>query len=86
MTYEINDINDINLEIIIDYCKEHGQIAWLKAEIEREVPPDKNGRPRKLSFIELRKAFAIKFMPQFAPKYESKRRKSMYELIADLTD
>jgi hypothetical protein len=76
----IETINDINLEVIIEYCKEKGEIDWLKSTINEEVAPDKRGRNRKKSFIELRKEFVIKFMPEFAPMAQPKKP-SMYDII-----
>lgn len=76
----IETINDINLEVIIEYCKEKGEIDWLKSTINEEVAPDKRGRNRKKSFIELRKEFVIKFMPEFAPSGQPKKP-SMYDVI-----
>lgn len=77
----IESINDITLDVIIEYCKEKGEVDWLKACINEAVEPDKRGRNRKKSFIELRKEFAVKFMPEFAPKYETKNKPSMYDII-----
>ena len=76
----IETINDINLEVIIEYCKEKGEINWLKNTINEEVAPDKRGRNRKKSFIELRKEFVIKFMPEFAPAGQPKKPR-MYDGI-----
>ena len=53
---EITDIKEINLAFILEYVKEQGPdaIQWLKDLKNKPVPPDKNGRERKMSFIELR--------------------------------
>jgi len=79
---EIKDIKEINLEFIIGYVKEQGPdaIQWLKELKNKPVPPDKNGRERKMSFIELRKEFAIKYFPELAPKPKEKKL-SMWEQI-----
>lgn len=79
---EIKDIKEINLEFIIGYVKEQGPdaIQWLKDLKNKPVPPDKNGRERKMSFIELRKEFVIKYFPALAPKPKEKKL-SMWEQI-----
>ena len=56
---EVNGIKDIDFAFIIEYVKEQGPdaIQWLKDLKNKPVKPDKNGRERKISFIELRKEF-----------------------------
>lgn len=82
---EINKLNDIDFGFIMEYVKGKGKadIQWLKELAEMPVPPDKNGKERKISFIELRKEFAIKYFPDFAPK-EKVKKPTMWEQIADL--
>jgi hypothetical protein len=63
---------------IIDWCKANGEVAWLKKTAATEIDG------RKITFIELKKAFVDKFMPEIAPK--STKKPSMYELIAALED
>lgn len=79
---EINNIKEIDLDFILEYVKAQGQedIQWLKDLKNKPVPPDKNGRERKMSFIELRKEFAIKYFPELAPKPKEKKL-SMWEQI-----
>lgn len=79
---EIKDIKEINLAFILEYVKEQGTdaIQWLKDLKNKPVPPDKNGRERKMSFIELRNEFANKFFPELAPKHKEKKP-SMWEQI-----
>ena len=76
----IASINDITVDIIIAYCQEKGEVQWLKDCINAQVAPDKNGKNRKKSFIELRKEFVIKFMPEFAPK-PAEKKPTMYDII-----
>ena len=57
-------LNDITLDFIIDYCKEHDEVAWLKEVANTPNLVDKNGKPRRLGFMELRNAFAKKFYPE----------------------
>lgn len=79
------NIKDIDLAYIMDYVSEQGDEAkkWLKDLSHREVKPDKNGRERRISFIEIRKEFAIKYFPELAPKPKEKKP-SMYDLIDSL--
>lgn len=79
---EITDIKEINLAFILEYVKEKGpeDIKWLKDLKNKPVPPDKNGRERKMSFIELRKEFVIKYFPKLAPKSKEKKL-TMWEQI-----
>ena len=79
---EVNGIKDIDFAFIIEYVKEQGPdaIQWLKDLKNKPVPPDKNGRERKISFIELRKEFVIKYFPQWAPKKKEKKL-TMWEQI-----
>ena len=44
------------------------------------LKPDKNGRERKISFIEIRKEFVIKYFPKWAPKKKEKKP-TMWEQI-----
>ena len=79
---EITDIKEINLAFILEYVKEQGpeDIQWLKDLKNKPVPPDKNGRERKMSFIELRKEFVIKYFPKLAPTPKEKKL-TMWEQI-----
>lgn len=101
MSYEKIDIN-----FIINWCKENNQVSWLKAtasqQTDYKVYPrikvkDENGKTkwkadktqaptiekRPISFIQLKKEFVYKFMPELAPKAKEKAP-TMYELIANL--
>ena len=80
----IESINDITIDVIIAYCQEKKEVDWLKACASEEVAPDKRGRIRKKSFIEIRKEFVVKFMPEFAPKYDHNNKPTMYDKIAAL--
>ena len=79
---EVNGIKDIDFAFILEYVKEQGPdaIQWLKDLKNKPVPPDKNGRERKMSFIELRKEFVIKYFPKLAPKPKEKKL-TMWEQI-----
>lgn len=79
-TTEIDVINDITVDLIIAYCKQNNQVSWLKEIVKTEVPVDKNGKERKYSFMELRRDFTKKFMPDIAPS-ESSKKHSFYDII-----
>lgn len=75
-------LNDITLDFIIEYCKEHDEVAWLKEIANTPNLVDKNGKPRKIGFVELRNAFAKKFFPGLIQN--KPRKKSMFDRIAEL--
>lgn len=82
---EITNIKEITFDFIVEYITEKGKAdkQWLKELAAKPVPPNKNGKERKISFIEIRKEFAIKYFPNLiAPPHEKKP--SMYDRIADL--
>lgn len=64
------NIREINFDYIIEYVQAQGPeaVQWLKDLAAKPVPPDKNGKERKISFIEIRKEFVIRFFPELAPK------------------
>lgn len=57
-----------NLDFIIDYCQKHNEVEWLKACANEPVAPNKNGKERTKSFVELQGEFIAKFFPEEAPK------------------
>ena len=88
----------MNIEGIIEWCKEHNEVTWLKStaatkiavypKVENEkgkMVEDKSQKPigeRSISFMEIKAKFIDKFMPEIKP--ESKKKVSMYELIDSL--
>ena len=72
---------DMKIEDIIDYCQKHDAVDWLKEAASKTYT--KNGKERRISFIELKLAFVKEFMPEIAPKAQAKKP-SMYDLIANL--
>jgi hypothetical protein len=78
-----HNINDIDGEFVVNYCKGQGQegVAWLKEIYARPKKKDKNGVERAISFIEVRNEFARKYFPHLAPKRKSKR-----QTIKDMLD
>lgn len=75
-------LNDITLDYILSYVEEKGEkeIEWLNQLIDTPVPPNKKGRYRRISFMEIRKEFALRFLPEIAPKPQEKKP-TMYERI-----
>lgn len=73
---------DMKIEDIIEYCKKHDAVDWLK-EAAAKTYETKDGKERRISFIELKLEFVKKFMPEIAPKAQAKKP-SMYDLIAKL--
>ena len=80
-----NDIKEIKLEYIINYVKNEGEwaVKWLKEIANKEMPPNKSGKPRQITFIEIRNEFVRRFMPELAPQPKEKKP-SMYDRINDL--
>ena len=80
-----NDIKEINLDYIIEYVRNEGEwaVAWLKEVVNKEMPPNKKGNPRKVTFIEIRNEFVKRFMPELAPPTKEKKP-SMYDRINNL--
>ena len=63
------DYKKMNLDDIIKWCAANEQIDWLKAQ----------GAAKK-TFIEIKVAFAKKFMPEIMPVAKPKKP-SMYDII-----
>jgi hypothetical protein len=99
MNYE-----NMSIEFIINWCKENGQVAWLKAKAKEQTTykvyprkkvvdeatgkakmvADKTAAPkvekRQISFIQIKRDFVAKFMPELLPK-AAEKKPSMYDLI-----
>ena len=85
MAEKITNIKEINYDYIEEYVQQKGKddIKWLIDLMETEVPPDKNGKKRHISFIEIRNAFVDKYMPEIKPKAKPKQP-TMQDRIAKL--
>ena len=55
------DYKTLNGDGIIEWCVANGQTDWLKENIDKYN-----------SFLTLKKAFALKFMPNIIPKAKAK--------------
>ena len=77
------EYNKITLDNIINYCQKNNEVAWLKEEVAKTIVTEE-GKERKVTFIELKRAFVLKFMPEIAPKAAAPKKPSMYERIASL--
>lgn len=82
---EPESIKQIDFEYIIAYVQDVGleAIEWLQDLYKQEVEPDKNGKERKISFIEVRNAFVGKYMPDLMPERKEKKP-TMEERIMSL--
>lgn len=80
MDYKKMTFNDI-----VEWCKANNQVEWLKKKVETPVEDkDKDGNEfkRDISFIEIKRDFAEKFMPEIAPK--KTKKPSMKDIVAAL--
>jgi transposase len=79
------NINDIDGDYVMNYCKSQGQesVDWLKEVYARPKKKDKNGIERAISFIEVRNEFARKYFPHLAPKKKS-RKKTIKDMLDNL--
>lgn len=73
---------DMKIEDIIEWCQKNKEVDWLKETAEK-LYKTKDGKERRISFIELKLEFVKKFMPEIAPKAQAKKP-TMYDLIAKL--
>ncbi len=73
----------LTIQDIINWCQENKQVAWLKA-IAKKTIIDEEGNERKITFFEIKKAFAEKFMPEILPVAKKEKKPTMYDLIASL--
>lgn len=76
MDYKTMNINDI-----VEWCKANNETEWLKKEASKTFTKD--GKTRRITFIEIKKDFVEKFMPEIAPKAKEKKP-TMFDLIAAL--
>jgi len=76
------DYKTMKLDDIINWCKANNQVAWLKAEAAKTCV-NKKGETHPINFIQLKKAFVDKFMPEIAPK-ATKKAPTMFDKIAAL--
>jgi hypothetical protein len=66
------DYKTMKFADVVEWCKANNQIKWLKEY--KEANPN-------LSFLALKKAFAIKFMPEIIPTATAKKQPTMAEII-----
>ena len=88
------DYKTMKVDDIINWCVANDQVKWLKQISATEYPVltkdgepvlNKKGKPktRKITFIEIKLAFAKKFMPDIIPVALPKDP-TMFEKIAKL--
>jgi hypothetical protein len=80
MNYKKMNFNDI-----VEWCKANNQVEWLKQTVGKTVVYEKDGMEmaRTITFIEIKKEFAAKFMPEILPVAKEKKP-SMFDIIAGL--
>ena len=102
----------LDIDYIINWCKENNEVEWLKeiakSEVEVKVYPKKKvtrvnedgetyktriadktqpytTEKKRITFIQLKRAFCEKFMPEILPeKTEKEPTVTMYDIIANL--
>ena len=57
-----NDISEICLEFIENYCEAHDEIDWLCDTVSKTIT-DKNGKKRDYPFVNVRADFVKTFFP-----------------------
>ena len=72
---EITNIKEITMDYIMEYVSEKGEEheQWLLDLYDKEVDPDKNGKERRISFIEIRQEFVEEYMPELKPIPKEKK-------------
>ena len=77
------EVKELNIDRIIQIVQEHKDEAWLK-ELAKTTSVDKNGKTRKISFVEIRSAVIKRYdeLKELRPKVEKKP--TFYEKIAQL--
>ena len=75
------DYKNMKVEDIVDWCVSHNKVDWLKETAAKTFVKD--GKERRITFIELKLAFVKEFMPEIAPKSQPKKP-SMFDIIAKL--
>ena len=77
------EVKALNIDAIIDLVKAHKDEAWLKS-LAQEQREDKNGKMRKISFVEIRSAVINRYdeLKELRPKVQKKD--TFYEKIAKL--
>ena len=76
------DYKTMTIDNIIDWCKDNGKVAWLKAKAA-ETYTDKNGKVSKITYFQIKKDFCETFMPEILPE-KKEVKASMFDKIAAL--
>jgi hypothetical protein len=64
----------LNFGHIMLWCQENNQVAWLKVKVHETVGD------RKISYIEVKRDWALTFAPEIVPVAKPKK-KSMIDLV-----
>ena len=76
------DYKKMKIEDIIAWCVANKETEWLK-KTAAITYPTKDGKQRKISFIEIKLLFCQKFMADIMPKAKEKKP-TIYEMIEAL--
>ena len=76
------NINEVCLEFIVNYCKANKEVDWLK-ETANKFIIDKKEVERRYPFVKLRADFMNKFFPSKV-KGKAEKAPNMYDLINSL--
>ena len=89
----------MDIDYIIDWCSNNGEIQWLEEELNRKVsckvyPRDEEGKAdrtqkpeikeRPITFIQVKTDFVEKFMPELKPPKKEKEPTMKEKLAAKL--
>ena len=74
----------MNFEQVVEWCKENNQLEWLKATVAKTLPTKDGKGTRHINFLEVKREFARKFMPEIVPVRKTPKKPSMKEILEAL--
>lgn len=95
------DYKKMTLDEIENWCEANGQLEWLADTLEKEVevkvyPKGEDGKAdkskeaktetRPISYIQVKKEFVDKFMPEIAPKRKENQKPTMKDRAKKLRE
>jgi len=78
------DYKNCSLQDLVDMAREEGHISYLKTLAEKTYKTE-DGKKRKISFFEIKKAYYTKYHEDALPVAKTKK-KTMYDILAELED
>jgi len=75
------EVKEIKIDYICDYVAQKSQadVEWLQNFVTTKITSEETGKSRQPTFIDIRKAFVERYMPELLSK-----KQSMYTQIAAL--